>query len=240
MGGGKDFGAPTASQQGSKTAPLQRVQAGTMATLETLTTPIAGAPRRGVRARAQGKFLFAGADKLYVRGVTYGTFRPDREGNEFPDRTRVERDFALMAAHGINAVRTYTAPPRWLLDAAARHGLRVMIGLPVERYIGFLADQKDAPDIEALVRAAVRATADHPAVLCYAVGNEIPAPVARWFGRRRVERYLERLYHAAKDEAPLSLVTYVNYPSTEYLHLDFLDFACYYVYLEPQARLHPI
>src|SRR5207249_3025439 len=130
-----------------------------------------------------------------------------------------------------------TGPPRWLLGAAARHGLRVMIGLPVERYIGFLADQKDAPDIEALVRAAVRATADHPAVLCYAIGNEIPASVARWFGRRPVERYLQRLYGAAKDEAPDSLVTYVNYPSTEYLRLDFLDFVCFNVYLESQERL---
>jgi len=129
-------------------------------------------------------------------------------------------------------------PPRWLLDAAQRHNLRVMVGLPVERYIGFLADKRrDAPDIEALVRTGVRACAGHPALLCYAVGNEIPAPVARWFGRRRVERYLERLYRAAKDEDPEGLVTYVNYPSTEYLRLDFLDFMCFNVYLESQQRL---
>src|SRR5439155_25459060 len=130
----------------------------------------------------------------------------------------VEQDFALMAAHGINGVRPSPVPPRWLLDAAARHGLRVMIGLPVERYIGFLADQKDAPDIEALVRAGVRATADHPAVLCYAAGNEIPASVARWFGRRRAERSLERLYPAANAEPPGSPVTYGTYPSTEDCH----------------------
>ncbi|HEY6208451.1 MAG TPA: glycosyltransferase, partial [Gemmatimonadales bacterium] len=196
------------------------------------------APAWPRRPTVRGKFLYVGDEKFYVRGVTYGTFRPRADGSEVPELEVVERDFALMAANGINAVRTYTVPPRWLLDAAARHGLRVMIGLPVERYIGFLADKKDAPDIEALVRAGVRATADHAAVLCYAVGNEIPASVARWFGRRRVERYLERLYHAAKDEAPESLVTYVNYPSTEYLQLDFLDFFCYNVYLESQERLH--
>src|SRR5206468_9915698 len=50
-------------------------------------------------------------------------------------------------------------------------------------------------------------------------------------------RYLERLYRAVKVEAPESLVTYVNYPSTEYLQLDFLDFVCYNVYLESQERL---
>src|SRR2546428_2025994 len=113
-----------------------------------------------------------------------------------------------------------------------------MVGLPVERYIGFLADRrKGSPDIERVVRAGVQACAGHRAVLCYAVGNEIPASVARWFGRRRVERYLERLYRAVKDEAPDSLVTYVNYPSTEYLRLDFLDLVCCNVYLESQERL---
>jgi len=170
--------------------------------------------------------------------VTYGTFRPRADGSEVPEPDAVERDFAGMAAHGFNTVRVYTVPPRWLLDTAARHGLRVMVGVPVERYIGFLADKrKDAPDLDALVRTAVRDCADHPAVLCYAIGNEIPAPVARWFGRRRVERFLERLYRVAKEEAPDSLVTYVNYPSTEYLQLDFLDFLCFNVYLESQQRL---
>jgi len=190
------------------------------------------------RPSARGKFLFMGDEKVYVRGVTYGTFRPRADHSEVPEPDVVERDFAQMRASGINAVRTYTVPPGWLLDAAHRHALRVMIGLPIERYIGFLADKrKDAPDTEAMVRAGVRASADHPAVLCYAIGNEIPAPVARWFGRRRVERYLERLYRAAKDEAPDALVTYVNYPSTEYLQLDFLDFLCFNVYLESQSRL---
>jgi len=187
----------------------------------------------------RGKFLFVGDEKLYIRGVTYGTFRPQPDGSEVPAADVVERDFALMAATGFNAVRTYTVPPLWLLDTARRHGLYVMIGIPVERYIGFIAERRKRgePEIEDIVRTAVRATAAHPAVLCYAIGNEIPAPVARWFGARRVERYLRRLYRAAKAEAPDCLVTYVNYPSTEYLRLGFLDFLCFNVYLESQERL---
>ena len=35
--------------------------------------------------------------------------------------------------------------------------------------------------------------------------------------RAAIERFLERLYDAAKDEDPGALVTYVNYPTTEYL-----------------------
>src|SRR5262249_20818543 len=82
-----------------------------------------------------------------------------------------------------------------------------------------------------------RACAGHQAVLCYAVGNEIPAPIARWHGRRAVERFVERLYCAAKDEDPEGLVTYVNYPSTEYLQLPFLDLVSFNVYLESPERL---
>ena len=37
------------------------------------------------RPRAGGKFLFVGGEKLYLRGVTYGTFRPNADGDEFPE-----------------------------------------------------------------------------------------------------------------------------------------------------------
>ncbi len=187
------------------------------------------------RPRVRGKFLFVGDSKLYVRGVTYGAFRPDEHGNEYHDLEVIERDFAQMAALGINVVRIpHTMPPPALLDIAQRYGLRVIVGLSAEQYVGFLIDKQGAPDIESLTRAKVRAVADHPAILCYTLGNEITAPMARWLGRRRVERYLERLYWAVKAEDPEGLVTYVNYPSTEYLQLPFLDFLCFNVYLESQ------
>jgi len=206
-------------------------------TTDQLAAVVSGPFMADARPHLRGKFIFVGDEKLYVRGVTYGTFRPREDGHEYPDPAVVERDLAMMAANGLNAVRTYTVPPHWLLNAAQRHGLRIMVGLPVERYVGFLTDKKEAPDIEELVRAGVRACAGHAAVLCYVIGNELPAPIVRWYGRRHIERYLERLYRAAKAEDPEGLVTYVNYPSTEYLQLPFLDFVCFNVYLEAQERL---
>lgn len=189
------------------------------------------------RPVVRGKFLFANGRKLYVRGTTYGTFALDDEGRERFDFTTVERDFALMAANGINAVRVYTVPPRRLLDAAYRFGLRVMVGLPWEQHVAFLDEPDRCRQIEARLREDVRGCAHHPAILAYAVGNEIPSSVVRWLGRERVERFIERLYRAVKAEDPTALVTYVNFPTTEYLQLPFLDFVSFNVYLEKEESL---
>ncbi|MEP6905899.1 MAG: glycosyltransferase, partial [Gemmatimonadales bacterium] len=185
--------------------------------------------------------------RLHIRGVTYGTFRPDGDGHEYPPPGIVANDFAEMAAIGVNAVRTYTQPPTWLLDLAARHGLHVMIGLAFERYVGYLIDTKDAPDFVADACALVRENRGHSSILCYAIANEIPASTVRWLGRKRVEHFLLQMYEVVKAEDPGALVTYVNYPSTEYLDLPFVDIGCFNVYLEaPEtldaylARLHSI
>jgi GT2 family glycosyltransferase len=192
----------------------------------------------GGRAEIRGKFLFVDDEKFYVRGVTYGAFRPDEQKNEYFDHDVIDRDFAQMAANGINTVRIpHTMPPRALLDIAEKHGLKVMVGLSAEAYAGYLIDTKDAPDIEGLIREKVRTCAGHKALLCYALGNEIPAQLVRWIGPARIERYLRDLFRAVKDEDPDGLVTYVNYPTTEYLHLPFLDLLSFNVYLEAQDRL---
>src|SRR5919204_1086971 len=100
-------------------------------------------PVTGCRPAVRGKFLVVGNQKLFVRGVTYGAFRPDADGNEYHDRDRIERDFAQMAADGFNTVRIpHTMPPRSLLNAAHRHGLRVMVGLSAEQYLGYVIDRK--------------------------------------------------------------------------------------------------
>jgi GT2 family glycosyltransferase len=192
------------------------------------------------RPRAVGKFIFAGQKKLLVRGVTYGAFQPDAQGNEYHDAERIAQDFAMMVVNGVNTVRIpHTTPPRSLLDEAHRHGLKVMIGLSVEQEIGYFIDRKksDIRRIDEALRSRVHTCARHPALLCYALGNEIPASIARWIGHRRVERLLERMYRIVKQEDPDGLVTYVNYPTTEYLQLPFLDLLSFNVYLEARDRL---
>lgn len=213
---------------------LSPAAAGAGETPPEVKTVAAG--ERPQRLTARGKFLFEGAEKFYIHGATYGPFRPARDGSQYGDVARVRRDFARMAEAGINAVRTYTTPPIWLLDAAAETGLRVFLGWPWEQHVAFL-DGKTPRFLENRIRAAVRGLAAHPAVLAYAIGNEIPSPLVRWYGHQRIEKFLERLYCAAKEEDPDGLVTYVNYPSTEYLELPFLDFVSFNVYLESQEKL---
>jgi GT2 family glycosyltransferase len=201
-----------------------------------LTAPASAQATAPVAAR--GKFLFAGTEKFYVRGVTYGAFRPDTAKNEYTDLAQIDRDFAQMAESGINTVRIpHTMPPRALLDVAKLHGLRVMVGLSAEQYAGYLIDTQKHFDIAGAIRAKVQTCRGHPAILCYALGNEIAAPLVRWIGPARVERYLRDLYRVVKSEDPAALVTYVNYPTTEYLRLPFLDLVSFNVYLETQERL---
>jgi hypothetical protein len=195
------------------------------ARLVPVEAPLAG-PRphpAGPRPRVDGKFLAVGAERLWPAGVTYGTFAPGEDGAPYPDREQVEADFRAMAANGVNALRTYTVPPRWLLDAALRHGLWVAVGLAWEQHVAFLDERGRADAIEARVRAAAHGCAGHPALLGYLVGNEIPAPIVRWHGRRRIERFLERLRRAVAQEDPGALLTYASFPSTEYLELPGFD-----------------
>lgn len=57
-----------------------------------------------------------------------------------------------MATNGLNALRTYTVPPRWLLDLAQQYGLSVMVGLPWEQHVAFLDDRRTARSIEERLR----------------------------------------------------------------------------------------
>src|SRR5438046_8934467 len=64
----------------------------------------------------------------------------------------------------------------------------------------------------------------------------MPSQNIRWLGPLRIYRYLEGLSRIVKAEDPYGLVTYVNYPTTEYLRLPFLDLVCFNVYLESRDR----
>ena len=188
--------------------------------------------------RVHGKFIYLESDRFLIKGISYGTFTPDADGMQFPPPARYEADFSAMAGAGFNTVRTYTAPPPALLDAAAVCGLRVMVGLPWTQHVAFLDDATVAREVRASLRQQVRELAHHPATLLLAIGNEIPPAVVRWHGAERVSRFLRDLYAEVKDIAPDVLASYVNFPPTEHLDLSFVDLYAFNVYLHHQADLH--
>jgi hypothetical protein len=126
--------------------------------------PLDRKPASTKSVRARGKFLFAGGQKLSVRGVTYGPFAARADGTEYPGPATVAWDFNQMKRNGINAIRVYSVPPKWLLDSAARADLRVMVGLPWAQHVNFLDEPGMADAIEQSVRNGVRRCAGHPAL----------------------------------------------------------------------------
>src|SRR5437899_1269451 len=197
--------------------------------------------------RVHGKFFFAGERKHFVKGVTYGPFGVGSHGAQFPEIAVVEQDFALMRSAGVNTVRVFTVPPLWLLDAADEAGLKVLVGLPWSQHVAFLDNAAIQAQIREAIIAGVRACGRHPAVFAYLIGNEIPPDMVRWHGAEAVCTFLRGLVACAKTEHPEALVSYANYPSTEYLTVDFTDFVCFNVYLHDQpafrryiARLHNV
>jgi glycosyltransferase involved in cell wall biosynthesis len=221
----------------------------TMAVADETVTP----PRLPAQAlvapaqpiRVDGKFFRVGEHRHFIKGVTYGPFRLGSHGAPFPECRIVAADFAQMREAAVNTVRVFTAPPAWLLDAAERAGLHLLIGLPWPQHVTFLDDPAIARQAREAVVAGVRACRGHPAVFAYLIGNEIPPDMVRWHGAERVRRFLEGLVAMAKKAHPEALVGYANFPSTEYLTVDFTDFLCFNVYLHDEsayrryiARLH--
>ena len=202
----------------------------------------------GAGFRVDGRFFRApGGDKHFVKGVTYGPFTVGSHGAPFPEAAVVARDFALMKTAGINTVRVFTVPPVWLLDAAEEAGLKVLAGLPWSQHTAFLATPASRQKVRDTVVEGVRACKRHPAIFAYLIGNEIPPDMVRWHGAPAVRRLLKELHALVKAEHPGALVSYANFPSTEYLVVDFTDFLCFNVYLHDEhafrryvSRLHNI
>ena len=186
------------------------------------------------RIRPKAKFFFDGDKKFFVKGVTYGPFKPDADGNYVGRPEQVDADLALMRDAGLNVVRIYHSPPRWFLDRCAAAGMRVLVTLPWEKHIEFLRERSTRKQISENVRAAVKTHAGHPAIFGYLVGNEISSTMARWLGTRRVIEFVEELIQIGRAIDPDALFSYATYPPTEYLLPQNSDFSCFNVYLHNQ------
>ena len=187
--------------------------------------------------QVDGKHLVSNGRPFHAKGVTYGSFTPRLDGELYPESFQIKTDLVEIAATGVNVVRTYTLPPRELLDVAGELGLHVLVGLDFEdwRYETSPATAAHRRVLDAGRREIDRALercAGRPEVLAIAVGNEVPVDVVRAHGIQRVEDGLSELVAHVHSGDPDMLATYCNFPTTEFLRIEGQDLVCFNVFLE--------
>ncbi|MDP9175413.1 MAG: glycosyltransferase [Planctomycetota bacterium] len=187
------------------------------------------------RVRRDGKFFRLGAEKFYVKGVTYGPFAPNRDGEALPERAQVRADFNQMLELGANCLRIYNVPPIWFMDLAQEMGLKIFLDIAWAKNLTFVGDRELTAGAREAVRNAARACGNHPATFAISVVNEVPADIVRYVGRRKLEEFIDELIRIAKLEAPECLVTFANFPTTEYVQPHNVDFVCFNVYLHDET-----
>jgi glycosyltransferase involved in cell wall biosynthesis len=192
---------------------------------------VASSVQNNPRVQVDGKFFRLGANKFYVKGVTYGPFAPNSAGEFYPSVEQTIRDFQLLGELGANLVRVYYVPPKWFLDLALENGLRVMVDVPWNKHLCFLDSEDTREEARTAVRAAAESCAAHPALFAISVVNEIPADIVRWSTTAAMAEFIEELVSIVKAVDPECLCTFGNYPPTEYLKAGSIDFYCYNVYL---------
>src|SRR5258708_841811 len=173
-----------------------------------------GGSTSSLRVGIDGKFFRRGEKKFFLKGICYGPFAPGAEKDSFAPPEQTARDFAQIRELGANLVRVYHVPPRWLLDLAVEHELKLLIDIPWNKGRCFLDSEKTREDARDAIRQAVRACAAHPAVLAYSVVNEIPAEIVRWSGAQPTAEFIDELVSVAKSVDSGCLCTFRNYPPT--------------------------
>lgn len=154
-----------------------------------------------------------------VRGVTYSGPPPGGD---------LEADLAEIAALGANAIRTWGTNPREtprLLDAAHRHGLKVMLGVWLRHgrpgaegidHFNYLTDQRGMEEQYRGALEQVRAYHQHPALLLWGVGNEVTLNIHTDAEKEAYAKFLERVVTSIKEIDPYHPVASVSAWSTDW------------------------
>ena len=156
-------------------------------------------PLSAARVAADGKFLRDGDSRFLVKGRHVRHVCARRDGvpvsTASPDCRRLPPDGGARHQHrpGLHA-----APPRSArrggAPRSARHGRTALVAA---RRVSRRPSRSGARSAASIL-TLVNELGDHPAVLMFALGNEIPPGVVRWHGRLRIEQFLRDLYHDAK------------------------------------------
>ena len=114
--------------------------------------------------RVAGKFLRQGGSKVFLRGISYGPFRPNSRGEPWPEVERLSLDLDHIASLGFDTVRLYHPPDEELLGNALRLGLKLIVGIAWTDHLDFLRDRSQCRRIIEAVEADRRAVYFPPIV----------------------------------------------------------------------------
>lgn len=189
------------------------------------------------RVRIDGKCFRLGDEKFYLKGFCYGPFAPNSRGEFLPEPAQLASDFRHIRELGANVIRLYSLPTSATLDAIEQHGLRAFLDIPWEKHRCFIEDWNAKESARREICAAAELAAAHATVMAVSVVNEIPNDVVRYHGHERIQEFVEELGDRVKQVAPDCLVTFANYPTTEFLQPTGFDFSCFNIYLNDAHRL---
>ncbi len=180
------------------------------------------------QVQVRGKDIVVGGQPYVVQGVHYGPWPPGTGPgrSEYPSAATIEADMQILDELHANTLLVYD-PPRYVLDVAWRHGLRVLCAAWIE-WPGFATDAFAPRRAEILTHVA--GLRDHPALLGWVLGNEIPAWVIAERSAERVAGALGELYRAVKVVDANHFVTHANWPNARSLDLSFFDVCAFNVY----------
>ncbi len=195
---------------------------------------MAGPSTFQTRVRVDGKFFRQGAEKFYLKGLAYGPFALNIQKEFFPSPEQTRRDFLQIRELGANLLRVYYVPPRWFLDLAAEHELKILVDIPWSKCQCFLDSRKSRDIAREAIQQAVLSCAGHPAIFAYSVVNEIPPDIVRWSGAQAVADFIDELVDVAKSVDADCLCTFGNFPPTEFLQPRNIDFLSFNIYLHHQ------
>ena len=151
--------------------------------------------------KENGQFrLYRGGQPYYIKGAVYGG--PD---GKFP--------LADLAARGANSIRTGT--DRRTLDAAQKLGLTALVNLPMKMEFAHKFDYSNEPAVREQfedVKRRVLELKDHPAVLMWAIGNELSVGYTN-----------KRVWNAVNDVARFIHEVDPNHPALTVIGDDFAN-----------------
>ena len=145
--------------------------------------------------------LESGNAPFFVKGVTYSM----PSGNA----AQLEENFKKIEALGANAIRTWGCGDNTqaLLDAAQKHNVKVMLGLWMRHgragaegidNFNYINDEAGKRKQQQETLKWVEKFKDHPALLCWGVGNEVTLNIATEQEKIAYAKFLEEVIQEIK------------------------------------------